>query len=135
MNILCICTHNYFRSQLTEHLLRAMGYEDVRSRSTASAYLLEGMPEKAGHPLVLAAIKRHGGQCDGYTVQNMTFEDIDWADVILCAEEEHSEAIWVTNQTTEKILVMNVPDGGVDNAEAVETAACQIEEFLHKWKS
>ena len=132
MNILCVCTNNYFRSQIMEHLLRAMDFENVRSRATVSAY--EGADP---HPLVLAAIERHGGHCASYTVQNVLAEDIAWADIIFCAEEFHVRELEILAAMSirTRVLVMDVLDGGVDNPAAVEKATRQIEEYLSRWKS
>lgn len=130
INILCVCTHNYFRSQITAHLLRARGYQNVRSAGTATTYI--GV---RAHHLVMDAIAKSGGTSTTYQARQLTEDDIAWADVILCAEQEHADFIKNMNYPfhTYSIVVMGVPDGGVDNPQAVAQVTRQIVEFLDKW--
>ena len=130
-NILCVCTHNYFRSQITAALLRAEGFENVLSAGTATAYL--GAPP---HPHVQQAITLYGGQPVAYSAQPISRQLVDWADLIFCAEEEHRDSILVNfPECRAEVLVMNVADGGVDNEDAVLVAAGQIMTFIGKCKS
>jgi len=132
--ILCVCTHNYFRSQIMEWLLRARGYKNVRSAGCLSAYLGE-----RAFPDVMAAINRRGGECFGYAAHQLDIEDILWADSIFCAEVDH--VLHITNivkrqgtgLSNTSIYCLNVPDGGVTNPEAVDRAANIIVERFDAW--
>ena len=126
--ILCVCTHNYFRSQIMEWLLRARGYAHVMSAGTASSYI--GV---SPHPLVLVAIESAGGHCSSYQARQLTQADIDFADVILCAEKIHADTIMSNYHCDCRIDVIGVLDSGVDNPEAVKQATAVIVEFLDKW--
>lgn len=134
--IFCVCTHNYFRSQIAEFLLRAYGFNDVRSAGTNSAYI--GATPSL---LVMDAINRRGGDCKFYLVKQLTLSDVEWCSHVLCAEKDHEAFIYlnylqsrVANALILPIfVVMNVLDGGVSNSDAVERAATQIEHFLMTW--
>ena len=141
MNILAVCTHNYFRSQIVEWLLRARAPEGIviRSAGCASAYL--------GHkafPLVLNAINTRGGHCDDYQAHQITIQDVQWADLILCAEQMHVDFIkekFIPLTRIQRFLPgSDIPDGGVENPPAVELAADMIYEGIkefckeHGWK-
>ena len=126
--ILCVCTHNYFRSQIMKWLLQARGYIHVRSAGTESSYI-----GALSHPLVLAAIESAGGHCSGYQARQLVQADIDFADVILCAEKIHADVIISNYKCSCQIDVIGVPDNGVDNPEAVRQATAIIVEFLDKW--
>lgn len=132
--ILCVCTNNYFRSQICAELLAARGFT-TRSAGTSSAYV--GKPPS---PLVLVAINKRGGECDGYEPCVIDQEALDWADVVLCAEKVHIDFIDEINSFTGQLMYMSqmmssgfvkhVPDNGVDNAKAVREAADMIAMFI-----
>ncbi len=130
--ILCVCTHNYFRSQIMEWVLRSRGYTNVKSAGVLSAYL--------GHkafPYVIDAINKRGGNCTDYLAHQLTIEDVQWSDFILCAEEQHSEHIKRMIASEKPIgawvAVLGIHDGGVTNLDAVEKAATEIVEWFDKW--
>ena len=126
--ILCVCTHNYFRSIITENLLIARGYINVKSAGTASAYL-----EASPSDNVLRALRNHGVKIDGYSARSLRDSDVAWAEFILCAEDSHAVDIDNTYKTHGRLMVMGIPDGGVDNSEAVEQATDMIIDRLNEW--
>ena len=127
VNILCVCTHNYFRSQIAAALLRARGYRNVLSAGTATADL--GPPP---HPNVLNAISIYGAEARPYSPQSISQQLVEWADMILCAEEEHRAAVLRDFPGCKaELVVMNIPDDGVNNSEAVLDGARQISGFIN----
>lgn len=132
--VLCVCTNNYFRSQIAEHLIhvRYPNYE-VRSAGTHSGYI--GIPPSG---LVMQALHRRGVadiMNRGYSATNITGSLVAWADVILCAEQEHADDISNTYKKHGELVVMGISDRGVSIPEIVEETASQIEEFLERWNS
>lgn len=126
--ILCVCTNNYFRSIITEQLLRARGYLNVRSAGTHSGYI--GIPPSGN---VLRALRRRGVDCQNYSAQQLRGSDVLWAEVVLCAENEHAEDIANTYNYFGELMVMGIIDGGVSNEDAVERAATEIVAVLDRW--
>lgn len=103
MNILAICTGNTCRSPMVMGLIKKL-YPNFNV-SSAGIY---ACGEEISKNSVLA-LKEEGIDLSGYISKPLSIEELDKADVILCATKEHANLIknFITNQ---KVIVLDCPD-------------------------
>lgn len=84
MNILFVCTGNTCRSPMAEGYLKSLNIPDISVKSGGLA--ADGSPVSEN---AKAACLEKGIDISGHISKQLTTEDIDWADRIICMSETH----------------------------------------------
>lgn len=112
VRILVVCTANICRSPVVEALLRAkLAARGHGSWQVASGGLLAG----AGHPASKHGVKilaSRGLDLQGHRSHEVGRADVEVADLVLCMERRHAEALEVENRSQrEKIYLLTAMIG------------------------
>ena len=93
MNLLFVCSGNISRSFLADmlfkHEIRGQHRDDF---SSASAGIL-GISGHPSDPRMVAYLSEKGIPVERHESRQISWEDVDWADLILVMEKEHKEVI------------------------------------------
>ncbi len=140
MNIIFVCTGNTCRSPLAEVIARKVFEEkgikaDIMSRGLSVAY-----PSSASVNSRKIACEM-GLSLDDFISRPLTYEDIEWADVVITMTNAHKAAVEnVCHENDTDIFTL--AEAAVENADIsdpfggdIETyrrCACQIKEYIEK---
>lgn len=105
MNILFVCTGNTCRSPMAEGYLKSLGIQDISVKSCGLA--ADGSPVSENS---VKACKEKGVDISGHISKNITAEDLDWADKIICMSESHKA--YLEPYAMEKLSVLG---GGISD--------------------
>lgn len=106
MNILFVCTGNTCRSAMAEEIARILigklGMEDVHV-SSAGVFAMEGTPASIGAQMAVMEI---GGDLTGHLASQLTQARAQAADLILCMEGCHLQAVRQMGISKEKSMTL-----------------------------
>ena len=99
MNILFVCTGNTCRSPMAEGYLKSLGLKNVSVKSCGLAADDSPVSENS-----VKALKEIGIDISGHISKNITAEDLEWADKIICMS--HSHKAYLEPYAKEKLSVL-----------------------------
>lgn len=105
MNILFVCTGNTCRSPMAEGYLKSLDIPDITVKSGGLAADGSPVSENAN-----AVCREKGIDISGHISKQLTKEDIDWADKIICMSETHKA--YLEEHAPEKLSVLG---GGISD--------------------
>ena len=105
MNILFVCTGNTCRSPMAEGYLKSLGIPDISVKSGGLA--ADGSPVSEN---AKAVCLEKGIDISEHISKQLTKEDIDWADRIICMSETHKA--YLERHASEKLSVLG---GGISD--------------------
>lgn len=105
MNILFVCTGNTCRSPMAEGYLKSLNLDNVFVRSRGISVYPSAVSENS-----MLAMQKVGIDISGHIAQQITNEDILWADKIFCMSASHKQILdsVVSNQVF--VLSGGIPD-------------------------
>ena len=99
MNILFVCTGNTCRSPMAEGYLRSLGIDNIEVKSCGLAADGSAVCENA-----VLALAEKGIDISGHISRQITAEDVEWADKIICMSNSHMA--YLEPYAKEKISVL-----------------------------
>ena len=114
MNVLFVCSGNVSRSFMAEMLLRnEIEQLKLDNISISSAGLL-AYPGSPPDPKMVEYLSAMGITIQGHEARQITKDDVDWADLILVMERDHSsmiEILWPEAKGKVELLGRFISDG------------------------
>lgn len=105
MNILFVCTGNTCRSPMAEGYLKYCGYENVFVRSRGINAYPVAVSDNARR-----AMQNVGIDITEHIAQQLTGEDVLWADKIFCMSLSHKEILDKITDKNVSVLGFGIPD-------------------------
>lgn len=105
MNILFVCTGNTCRSPMAEGYLRSLNISGVSVRSRG--LYADGSPVSENSILVMKEI---GIDISKHISKQISHEDINWADKIICMSPSHENALRTVAKDKASVLGGGIPD-------------------------